>query len=1172
LKIIGRDFFHSYKSFSTKKLSFSTKITIAFTVIELLVTDNYALAQIIPDETLANESSVLTPNVNIKDSEVDRIDGGAKRGTNLFHSFREFNVGENQKIYFSNPTEIKNIFSRITGTNISNIQGTLGVDGIANLFLINPNGIIFGANASLDLKGSFLASTADAVKFADGISFSATNPSERSLLSINVPIGLQLPGNPQRIELQGSNLALDSAKTLAFVGGEVTLNGGKISNPGGTVELGGLATENTVGLNNVDGNLSLTFPEEIARADVSLSNYEVNVSADGGGSIAIHAKDLKLAGASTLQGGITKTSNLASVNDRAGDIIIDATGQISLDNSSIFAGVAKELVGNGGNIKISTSSLSLNNGARLSTAHSGEQGNAGNVIINARDTVSFDAEDSIDYSNVLTNVGVGAQGDLPGGNAGEITITTGSLYFNNGARLNSSNAGRTGNAGNVTINATNTVYFEGSDRSENFNGGIMTIVQPAGKGNAGDIIITTASLYLKNGASLLTRNSGTQGNSGNVTITATNQILFDGEAFDYKPSGIFVNAIPGSPENTDSVNAGQISITTGSFYLTNGARLEANTNRVGNAGNIKIDALEQVSFEGTNSQNEPSGAFANVQTGGKGKGGDINISTNELLLIDGARIESTSLGNGGGGQVTIDTLERVELSGVFDFFNTELQKPEKKPGGVFTTVRGTGVGNAGNITITTNFLSITGGAKLETLTRGQGNAGNVIIEARDIFLDGVVLQPDGENSLPSSIASSVQPTGNGNGGNIVINTSSLKLTDGALFTASTRGEGNGGNIFINTDNISVDGFGINNVSSGIYSSVDKPDTGNAKGQGGRIVIEANSLSLSNGALLSTGTFDEGNAGDIEIKAKNVEITRGAQILTTAASSGNAGNITINTNGGNITLIGSDPNLKKRNYNLAPNILKNQGEASGLFANTTEESTNSGGNIAVESGLLTMRDGAKITTNNEGSSNGGNINIAADFIIASPSENSDISANAIRGNGGNVTIDARGIVGIADREKNTLESDITASSELGIDGTVSIDSTTIDPNQGLIVLPEKIVDASALITTSCGVNEENSAGQFSMTGRGGLPTNPNEVLSSQDLWEDLRSENFDNKVRSQLNPAPQKIDRPLATIAEATGWNVSKNGKVTLVATNSNAKNISHSCRTASGQKSKVKSQ
>ncbi|MDY7005450.1 MAG: filamentous hemagglutinin N-terminal domain-containing protein [Cyanobacteriota bacterium] len=170
-----------------------------------------AIAQLLPDDTLGEENSVVTPNVNIKGIESDRIDGGAQRGGNLFHSFQEFNVQRGRGVYFSNPDGVANILTRITGSNTSNILGTLGVLGNANLFFINPNGIIFGPDAKLDIGGSFYGATADSILFENGFEFATSNPQAPPLLTVNVPMGLRLPENPGSIQVEGRghNLSLD---------------------------------------------------------------------------------------------------------------------------------------------------------------------------------------------------------------------------------------------------------------------------------------------------------------------------------------------------------------------------------------------------------------------------------------------------------------------------------------------------------------------------------------------------------------------------------------------------------------------------------------------------------------------------------------------------------------------------------------------------------------------------------------------------------------------------------------------------------------------------------------------------------------------------------------------------------------------------------------------------
>lgn len=426
-----------------------------------------AIAQIRPDATLGAESSQVRSNA----PGAFQIDGGATRGTNLFHSFSQFSVPTNGAAFFNNAVNIQNIISRVTGGSVSNIDGLLEANGAANLFLINPDGIIFGRNARLNIGGSFVGSTTSSLKFADDTQFSATTPQTTPLLTISVPIGLQFGGSAGRILNQSQatdsngntvGLQVQQGKTLALVGGNVSLDGGVLKAPGGRVELGGSSGADTVGL-NVDGNnLRLSFPLGVQRADVSLTNgAEVNVSAGGGGSIAINAQNLNLAGDqnSTLAGqsklvaGIA--SGLGSADSKAEDIEINATGAITITNGSFISNAVKsEAVGNGGDIKITAGSLSLTNGAQL-VANTFGRGDAGSVRVQASGAVSFDGEGILQsgagvganntQSGAFSNVETGAVGK-----GGDINITVGSLSVTRGALLFAYTDGR-GNAGNVNI-------------------------------------------------------------------------------------------------------------------------------------------------------------------------------------------------------------------------------------------------------------------------------------------------------------------------------------------------------------------------------------------------------------------------------------------------------------------------------------------------------------------------------------------------------------------------------------------------------------------------------------------------------------------------------------------------------------------------------------------------
>ncbi|MEO0949538.1 MAG: filamentous hemagglutinin N-terminal domain-containing protein, partial [Cyanobacteria bacterium J06641_5] len=287
----------------------------------LLCTREAAIAQqVVPDNTLGSENSVVTPNVAIQGIDSDRIDGGAQRGSNLFHSFQEFNVELNRGVYFSNPDGIDNILTRVTGSNLSNIAGTLGVLGGANLFLLNPNGIILGPEASLDLSGSFLGSTAASLLFAE-FEFSAANPSAPPVLTINVPIGLQIGPNPGEIAVrsQSPGLVAAEATSLTLVGGEIRLEGGQILSPGADVQLAGLSEAGAISF--VNGQ-EVQLPEGVSRADLSLvGGAQINVASDGGGSITAIARNVTLDGGSFIFAGISPDS---TGGNTAGDVTIDA--------------------------------------------------------------------------------------------------------------------------------------------------------------------------------------------------------------------------------------------------------------------------------------------------------------------------------------------------------------------------------------------------------------------------------------------------------------------------------------------------------------------------------------------------------------------------------------------------------------------------------------------------------------------------------------------------------------------------------------------------------------------------------------------------------------------------------------------------------------------------------
>jgi filamentous hemagglutinin family protein len=762
-----------------------------------------------PERNLGTQVEALTPLV-------DQIQGGTQQGNNLFHSFSEFNVREGRSVYFENPAEVTNILSRVTGNDLSDILGTLGVGapgalGTANLFLINPNGIIFGPNARLDVGGSFVATTANAIAFGDQGFFSASEPNVSPLLTVNPSAFFfnQIAAAPvinQSIAQDATNptkvdgLRVPDSQSLLLVGGNVNLDGGVLKAPGGHIELGGLADTGIVGLSVNSNSLRLHFPIEAQRADVSLTNKaEVNVSAGGGGSIAINARNLGISGVSRLLAGIGK--GLGSVDTKAGNIEINTTEAITLtgatsltQRSSIANSVQPGAIGQGGNIYIATGSLSVTNGAELTTSTNG-RGNAGNVIVVAHDTVKFEGGQgkgsNFASSRAYSRVEQGAEGQ-----AGNIHITTGAFSAINGAFLSASVRGQ-GNAGNVIIDARDTVEFDGVG-SDGISSGAYSQSLLGAVGNGGNVNITAESLFVRNGAQL-TVNSRQQGNSGIVTINARNAIYLDGVGSNRQSS-----AVSSQVGSRVEGNSGGISIMTGSLYLTNGALLTVSTLGKGDAGNVTINARDAIYLDGVGSNKQSSAVLSQVNPESNGDSGSIIITTGSLYLTNGAYLATNTNGEGNAGGVIIYGRDTVSFDGVGS--NTYRS-------GVFTEVNPKSNGNGGGISITTGSLYLTNGALLSASSTGNGAAGNIVAEADSIHLD--------TGTLSSNTV--------GGEGNINLRSRSLVLRRGSTITTNATGSK------IIGGNISID--------IGVLAALENSDisANSEEFRGGQVIIKAQGI-------------------------------------------------------------------------------------------------------------------------------------------------------------------------------------------------------------------------------------------------------------------------------------------------------------------------------------------
>ncbi|MEH1934519.1 MAG: filamentous hemagglutinin N-terminal domain-containing protein [Nostoc sp.] len=1122
-------------------------------------------SNIVPDNTLGAESSQVIGNFQGQPIEV--ISGGATRQINLFHSFREFNVSEGRGAYFLSPNaNIQNILARVTGNNPSEILGKLGTFGNSspNLFLINPNGIVFGKNASLDVQGSFVGTTANGIQFGNQGVFSATNPQAVPLLTINPSVLLfnqieayggiinqsQAAAGMNPIGDNVTGLRVADGKSLLLVGGNINIDGGSIRAYGGNVELAGLAKPGNVGLNIAGDHLGLVIPENVERADVSLSNgAEVNVRGADGGNITIQARNVNLAGQSKLRAGID--IGLGTPNSKGGDITINATGDTTLIDESFIANVVQEkafgqagdiniatgtltlsdggyinanlygqgnagnvninalgdisfrnstpdeltgissqvvkgAIGNGGNVTINSKSLEINDGSEIDGGTSGK-GNSGNIIINARNNISLDGNDGNIFSRIINSVQSTAEG-----NAGNIEITTGTLKATNGAFISSSILGKgKGNAGNISINALDNIAFDtNSDVSSN--------VFTEGVGNGGNIYLKTGSLSLTNGGQVSTNVSG-QGNAGNITVEVADNVKLDGVFIDAGKfdlnnlDNLDYDALSGLESNLNIGGvgkAGNIQVTTGSLSVTNGAEISSFTGGVGNAGNITINARDNVTFSGFGGRIKFGSAVSSFGSNNAiGNGGEIRISASNLLLKDGGQLNAINGAQGNGGNIFLDVGNTITVDGIGG---------SGVPSSAYTQAFN---GNAGNIQIETRSLFLTNGGTISSsFLEGEGNAGNITINARDtVIIDGVVkgvtLYTGKTTDVKSGLSSSLE-SGEGKGGDIEITTGSLSVSNGASISGDTDGQGNGGNITINArDTVTFDGG-----ENGLLTSVTTNTLDNSTGNAGNIRINARGLFVKNGANLDAFSSGQGNGGNIFIDTRDAVTFNGTNgkylsgATTFGNGSGNGGNIQVKTgtltltNGGVISTSAKrnagNINIDARDAVIIDGVSGNN--ASGAFSYLSAGGVGKGGDIQITTNSLTLSNGGELVASSYGKGNAGDIIVNAGDAIGVDGVGSNGSLSGVfttlegnaegrggninlttgslfltnggtvnastfsRGNGGNITIDARDRILIDGVSTTGFSSGVFSgvnSTSVGNGGNINLTTDSLFLNRG-----------------------------------------------------------------------------------------------------------------------------
>lgn len=1083
------------------------------------------LTQIALDGSLGAEQSLSGPHYDIS------ADLGHQAGSNLLHSFHTFNLQSGETATFSGPETVNAIISRVTGGSPSRIDGTLrSTIPQADFYFLNPAGVLLGAHATLDVSGSFFVSTADYLKLGSEGRFEAREPA-RSILSVAPPSAFGfLNDRPAPITVAGSGsewaaehsgihgLSVAAGKRLAIVGGDITLTSGFL-NDGTRVESRLRASEGQVDLlalasrGEVALEQSAIFSPHPRFGNITIEDGSyITVSGETAGRIVIRGNQLVLDnsqvpphvrevsglyastwggfGSETPADGVSESRPNTIDIRLQGDLIVTHDAEITANNfGSAAAGVVRIQAANvflqdGGSLNVFTmnegagSDLILNVGNRLLIEGRGlfaagiysstfAEGNAGNVSIRA-------AELSIREDGTLTGT-TSFRGDEAGEGA-TLRIDVQRLRLESGGDIETATFGA-GDGGSLTIQASESVVIRGggelqsglyADTHGEGNAGRITVHTPqlllADRGvittdvtfrageqaRGGDILLMVENLELQTGGTIES-STFRAGAGGQITIQAADRVVLESHGLSSEELSGASHAF-NSRIATNSYHqgaAGSITLTARQVEVIGRSNITASGLAEGDGGNITIRASAGLHLDARNDmQGAAILAFSEGGQGGRmrlespvitlinggrlgvnstdGQGGELFIAADQLLIQNSLLFGTTS-GDGKGARIEIQA-NNLLIDGSLDL-----------AGSPAINSLSHGRGDAGDVILNTAALTIQNGGSILTSSHGMGNAGTIRIQAGD----SVTLNQGTLNATAFD---------QGRGGDISIDTPVLQMQNGAVVGAITRGAGDGGHITVNASRvIHLHAGGIGFSGSGIVAgAMGNPED---SGQGGNIVLSTPYLLLSEGSRLDASTLTAGDGGNIRILAGRLTLRDAAEIAAESLGQGRGGDIEITTS-----------HLRLQNSALK-----------------TATCASDGGNVHILAHRSAWLSDSRISTSVQGGEgHGGNVSLQAGHLVLTPGS---IQANAYKGDGGNLLITAKSIM-LDDA------SQITASSQLGVDGEINIEAPQIDLSGVLVPHIQVLRESPVLIPNPCLTRWQPKAGSvFEVRGREGLPDIP-----------------------------------------------------------------------------------
>jgi len=924
--------------------------------------------------------TIVTPSGTLYD-----ITGGTRPGSGsiLFHSFGDFNVPSNHTANFLNKGSFDlngtvlaeglattNILARVTNPNPSSIFGTIQTNGVggfgnANLFLVNPFGIVFGPNASLNVGGSVSFTSAQYLRLFDSLNGVSANfyanpafdGQPNSVLAV-APVGdfgflpaaygfLDAPNPNVMITVQGSALSVPSGQSISLVGGKVIIESGtpdggtaqpaQLSAPNGTIQLATAASPGEFDVTTLQSlpnvnNASFTSFESVSLAPGS----SINLSGAGrvvffkGGQLVLSVNDATLSTSenpvppntdtiSLSQGSSIVSSN--SGTDPAADIQI--TGRtLNLDGFGTAITTQTFGGGNGGNLTADVGTLSLTNGAALNTLTFGP-GSGGNVQLHAG---TFTMNNAASILTVTGGDGVG--GDLV------LNVGTASLMGGpfGGASIQSLNQNVNpggGQGGNVTIQGLQ--GMDSAAESVTLSGG-SNLSTLAGGSDGGQVTITAKSLTMDGANTTINSTAFDVGRGGDILLSVQQSRLTGGATIMTVSNAATPNAQPGPSLTVQGLQG---------------------------AGSM----AESVSVSGSG-----SGIFSDSAGQATARAGDVAVHAKTVTLADGAVIQAGTT-------------------------NTSTA--------------------AGNVTIEANSVDISGGSLISSQA-SHSDAGQITITANQVTLNN--------GSITTNTVSE------GRGGDVVLNAGTLSLSNGANINSSTNSSGRAGDITIGAGTVTLSGGSkISSASTGTEPTISFDGTTAPPGRAGNISITATGGFTSDASTVATSA-EANHGGDISITAQNVHFSNGTlinansnaplevtklvldqngQLVEQVVGDGNAGNVTITSasnvimQNSSVTTEASDASGGQITINAADSGIVQLINSKVITSVAGSDADTSGGDISIDPQFVILQNSQILAQAFAGA--GGNINIISNVFLADPL--SLVDASSQLGISGTVNIQA-----------------------------------------------------------------------------------------------------------------------------------------------------------------------